>query len=428
MVELLKVIKFEGGDDTLVYKFPAEDFNTHSQLIVHQSQEAIFFKDGKALDLFGPGKYTLYSENIPLLRGIINIPTEGVSPFHCEVFFINKANSLNMEWGTSSRFQIIDPQFGIMLSIGASGALEFKINDSRKFLIKVVGTQNIVTNDQLMKYFKQKIVSRTKDSLATLLSEVSYFNATTHLDEISEAIHKKLNEEFQDYGIELIDFYVSTLFAPDKDTDKLKDVLNKQMEYGTLNFNWADEQMADIAKKYAENPGQQDSVGGVVTQIPIAMAFGEMLKEGVVDGMKSPFSQQYQAFNNKNMNVENGDDVSQSDSDTSLNSNSQSDSEVSSNSKTDNVDETRVKNVNGNNTIKSRDKTSNSEGFIPVPVVSETKKPNFCTNCGAKLNPKAKFCNQCGVKIKKDLKCPKCGVEVKENFKFCENCGEPLNN
>ena len=91
MVELLKVIKYEGGDDTIVYKHSAEDFNTHSQLIVHQSQEAVFFKDGRALDLFGPGKYTLYSENIPLLRSIINIPTEGVSPFHCEVFFIIKA-------------------------------------------------------------------------------------------------------------------------------------------------------------------------------------------------------------------------------------------------------------------------------------------------------------------------------------------------
>ena len=383
MVELLKVIKYEGGDDTLVYKHPAEDFNTHSQLIVHQSQEAIFFKDGQALDLFGPGKYTLYTENIPLLRNIINIPTEGVSPFHCEVFFINKATSLNMEWGTSSRFQIIDPQFGIMLSIGASGALEFKIDDSRKFLVKVVGTQNIVNTEQLMNYFKQKIITRAKDSLATLLSEISYFNATTHLDEISKAIHEKLNEELHDYGIELIDFYVGTLFAPEEDTEKLKDVLNKQMEYGTLNFNWADEQMADIAKKYAENPGQQDGVGGVITQIPIAMAFGEMLKEGVVGGMKSPFSQQSQAFTNNQTPKE------------------------------DPVEE----------------ETNTNENTNPVPDDNEnTEKKKFCTNCGAQVNPNAKFCNQCGVKIFKELKCPKCGVKVKEEFKFCENCGEPLNN
>lgn len=384
MVELLKVIKYEGGDDTLVYKHPAEDFNTHSQLIVHQSQEAIFFKDGQALDLFGPGKYTLYSENIPLLRNIINIPTEGVSPFHCEVYFINKANSLNMEWGTSSRFQIIDPQFGIMLSIGASGALEFKIDDSRKFLVKVVGTQNIVNTQQLMNYFKQKIISRTKDSLATLLSEISYFNATTHLDEISKAIHEKLNEEFHDYGIELIDFYVGTLFSPDEDTKKLKDVLNKQMEYGTLNFNWADEQMAEIAKKYAENPGQQDGVGGVITQIPIAMAFGEMLKEGVVDGMKSPFSQESKSFNN--------------------NQTSKDDSSVE---KTPATDENAPSSPNDEKNVV---------------------KKKFCTNCGAQVNPDANFCNQCGVKIIKILKCPNCGVKVKKEFKFCENCGKPLDN
>ena len=155
------------------------------------------------------------------------------------------------------------------------------------------------------------------------------------------------------------------------------------MEYGTLNFNWADEQMADIAKKYAENPGQQDGVGGVITQIPIAMAFGEMLKEGVVGGMKSPFSQQSQAFTNNQTPKE------------------------------DPVEE----------------ETNTNENTNPVPDDNEnTEKKKFCTNCGAQVNPNAKFCNQCGVKIFKELKCPKCGVKVKEEFKFCENCGEPLNN
>lgn len=121
MVELLKVIKFEGDDSTLVWKHPAEDFNTYSKLIVHESQVAILYKDGKALDEFPPGKHELETDNIPFLRGIVNIPTEGVSPFHCEVYFINKALSLNVDWGTSSRFPIIEPVFKIPINVAASG-------------------------------------------------------------------------------------------------------------------------------------------------------------------------------------------------------------------------------------------------------------------------------------------------------------------
>ena len=232
-MQLLDVIKFEGDDNLLIWKHPNEDFNTKSVLIVHESQEAIFFKDGKALDLFGPGKYELKTENIPLLRNIINIPTMGVSPFHCEVYFINKITALNMEWGTNSHFQVLDPHFGVPLNVGASGSLEFIIEDSRKFLIKVVGTQQNVTSAKIMRYLREKTVTKVKSYLATIMAEVSYVNVTQHLDEISEALNSKLNEEYMEYGIKLINFYVSTIIVPESDTLKIKEVLNKKMEYGT---------------------------------------------------------------------------------------------------------------------------------------------------------------------------------------------------
>ena len=98
-LDILKIIKYEGGPDQIVWKHPAEDFNTGSQLIVHESQEALFFKNGQALDLFGPGRYTLSTQNIPLLSKLINLPTGGESPFHCEVYFINKADILEVFWG-----------------------------------------------------------------------------------------------------------------------------------------------------------------------------------------------------------------------------------------------------------------------------------------------------------------------------------------
>lgn len=107
---LFEIIKKEKDDENIVWKYPKTDFNTSSQLIVHESQEAILYKDGKALDLFGSGRYTLETNNIPLLRNLINLPTGGKSPFHCEVYFIDKSIKLS-RWGTSSKIEFLEPTY-----------------------------------------------------------------------------------------------------------------------------------------------------------------------------------------------------------------------------------------------------------------------------------------------------------------------------
>lgn len=366
MVQLLKVIKFEGDDNTLVWKHPAEDFNTHSKLIVHESQVAILYKDGRALDEFSPGKYTLENENIPILRGIINIPTEGVSPFHCEVYFINKAVSLNVNWGTSSRFPIIEPMFQIPINVGASGVMDLVVADARKFLVNVVGTQKFTTTEELTNYFKGKITTKVKNYLSKIMAEVSYYNITQHLEEISEALHAKLKEDFAEYGVDLVTFYISNVIVPKDETKKLEGVLNKKMEYGTLGFNWADEQMADIAKRYASNPGSQNGVDGMVAGIPLAMAFGQMLTDNVADkfaggnlfGSGQNFGNNNQSQNNKS------------------------------------------KNTNESSASKS-----------------------FCTQCGNEISSEDLFCSNCGTKLNQELKCSNCGKKLEPEDKFCSGCG-----
>ena len=120
---LCEIIKYEGDSNTLVYKFPEEDFNTFSQLIVHESQEAILFKDGQMCDTFGPGKYTMHTGNIPILNKLVNLPTGGESPFHCEIYFLNKALALDYNWGTSSQALVMDQTFQLLLHVGASALL-----------------------------------------------------------------------------------------------------------------------------------------------------------------------------------------------------------------------------------------------------------------------------------------------------------------
>lgn len=353
MVELLKVIKFEGDDKTLVWKHPAEDFNTQSTLVVHESQVAVLYKNGQALDIFGPGNYALETENIPLLRALINIPTEGVSPFHCEVYFVNKAKSLNVNWGTSSRFSILDPMFNIPISVGASGAMELVVDDVKKFLVNVVGTQSSITTDDLTEYFKLKITSKVKTYLSKIMGEVSYYNISQNLNEVSEALHEKLKKDYAEYGVDLINFYISNVIVPKQELQRVEDALNKKMEYGMLGYNWADEQMADISKKYASNPGNKNGVDGMITSIPMAMTFGQMLSDGFSENFNgSLFS------NGKSSNSEKGSLFC----------------------------------------TKCGNQINEDSNFCPK-CGTEVNKGHKCDNCGATIDEGDKFCSKCGNKI-----------------------------
>lgn len=112
-----EVIKYEGDNETFVWKHPLEDFNATTQLIVHESQEAIFFMNGQAFDLFGAGRYTLETQNIPLIGKLLNRATGDKTPFHCEVYFINKTEQMSIKWGTDSKVQYVDPTYGFPIRI-----------------------------------------------------------------------------------------------------------------------------------------------------------------------------------------------------------------------------------------------------------------------------------------------------------------------
>ena len=159
----------------------------------------------------------------------------------------------------------------------------------------------------------------------------------------------------------LVTFYLSNVIVPKEETSKLEEVLNKKMEYGALGFNWADEQMADIAKIYASNPGSQNGVDGMVAGIPLAMAFGQMLTDNVAN-----------KFNNSLF----GDG----------------------------------KNFGNNNGVNN---TSNESYF----------EEKICINCGNKLSLDDLFCSKCGTKVNQELKCSNCGKKLNFDDKFCTKCG-----
>ena len=135
MAQVADILKFEGDNNTFIWKHPLEDFNSMTQLIVHESQEAIFFMNGQALDTFGPGRHTLETQNIPMLGKILNRSTGDNSSFHCEVYFINQTVQMGLKWGTDSKVRYIEPEYGIPLELGASGELSLRVIDGRKLLV-----------------------------------------------------------------------------------------------------------------------------------------------------------------------------------------------------------------------------------------------------------------------------------------------------
>lgn len=198
---LASIIKYEGDNETLVWKHPIEDFNFGSQLIVHESQEAIFFRDGQALDLFGAGRYTLQTQQLPLLEKIYKLPTDTEGTFHSEVYFVNLATQMGVKWGTDSKVRLFDPASGLHIEIGASGEFNIRVTDSRKLLLKVVGTTGGLGQEQLLGigngkgFFRSMVMTQVKSYLAQTIKEnaINILEIDEHLMALSTALRERIN-------------------------------------------------------------------------------------------------------------------------------------------------------------------------------------------------------------------------------------------
>lgn len=222
MAHITDIIKYEGDGNALIWKHPCEDFNTKSQLIVHEGQEAIFFMDGQALDIFGPGRHTLETNNIPLVGKFLNRFTGGESPFHCEVYFVNKLQSLSEKWGTDNRVGYKDPRYNdIRVEIGASGELGIVVSNAKKILLNFVGTKKGISwsngesgfAGDLYKILRFDIMNIVKSNIGEAIkqNDIDIVEVNSHLSTISNYIRTKLDTRFEDYGISFARFSVNNI-------------------------------------------------------------------------------------------------------------------------------------------------------------------------------------------------------------------------
>lgn len=241
MAKIVDIIKYEGDNSTFIWKHPTEDFNTMTQLIVHESQEAIFMMNGQALDLFGPGRYTLETQNIPLLKKIANIPTDGKTPFHCEVYFINKTIQMGLKWGTDSKVRFIDSLSGVPLEIGASGEMNLMVSDSRKLLVKLVGTMSGIAWDNEGENFTKSLAASFRPLISTAVktnlsksvtqSNIDILEIDSHLDTLSLILKQNIIDGFEEYGLTIPQFYLTNVVLPENDPN-----FKKIRELHTISF------------------------------------------------------------------------------------------------------------------------------------------------------------------------------------------------
>jgi len=222
------VIKYEGDNRTFIWKHPVEDFNVGSQLIVHESQEAIFFRNGQALDLFPAGRYALETESIPLLNKMYNSMLEPKGVFHSEVYFINMTTQMAIKWGTDSKVRLFDPATGLHMELGASGTFNIRAMDSRRLLLKLVGTEGGLSREQLLAfdsearsngYFRSLIMTRVKNCLAQTIkqNQINVLEIDEHLLALSAALQTQINEGLAEYGLIMPEFFVDRIQTPDDD-------------------------------------------------------------------------------------------------------------------------------------------------------------------------------------------------------------------
>lgn len=332
MAHIADVIKYEGDNSTFIWKHPREDFNSLTQLIVHESQEAIFFMNGQALDLFGPGRYTLETQNIPKIGKVLNRTTDGETPFHCEVYFINKTEQMSIKWGTDSKVQYVDPTYGFPISIGASGEMSLRVEDSRKLLVRLVGTEDFLTQSGLVNKFRGFLMTRVKTYIAQVIkaNAINIFEINENLTVFSENIHKLLIPDFAEYGLSLEKFFVTTIVKPDGDrqyekfkelhfrqyadvaeaklrqqtdliyaqTEAQKVVIDSQAQAtkrAQEGYTYAQERGFDVAEKVAQNEavGQFTNMGvGLGTMAGVGGAVGGVVGNAVNDAMTATQAEQ----------------------------------------------------------------------------------------------------------------------------------------
>jgi len=380
---MIQVVSFDPGLDPheiLAWRYrdpdspgKSDELGTWAQLVVDESQEAVLYRNGQALDLFGPGRHTLSTANMPLLSKVVNLPYGGESPFKAWVWFVNRVHSLDVKWGTASPIQLQDPKYGVLLPVRSYGQFGIRIADSRKFLVKLVGAASQLDREMLVKHFRGLLLTRIHDLISTYLihRKISVVEVNAWLDEISEVMGEKVAPLFGEYGVEVLNFFVNSINVPEEDpaVAELKKTLTERAKMEVLGYSYQQMRSFDALEKAASNEGGGNLINaglGLGVGVGMGGAFGRMAEQ-MGQNLAAPSS-------------------------------------------------SRTCGKCGAGVSEGARFCSGCGAPVPGRIV--------CPGCGAPLSGGMKFCPECGMAL--SPRCPSCGNTASPGAKFCAECGAEL--
>ena len=373
MARIFDVIEWaDAAPSDIVHRVPehgAGDFRIGSQLIVRESQSAVFFRDGKALDSFGPGRHTITTANIPLLIGLIGKAFGNRSPFTAEVYFVNLRDFLDQKWGTPDPIALRDSDLGLV-RVMARGSYSMQVADPQLFVNKIVGVQGIYSTSQISGYLRNIITSKTTDLLATTMKSV--LDLPRMLDELSAGGRAKLADDFAVLGIALKTFYITSV-GP---TEQTAQAIDEAASIGAIGNMQAYTQYkaAQAMVAAAESSGEAGSLAAAGVGVGAGVGIGAAMA-GAIGQATQPQAR------------------------------AQAASPVA-------CSECGAQNATGSRFCAS----------CGAQIGGGIK----CPNCGTQNPAGAKFCTNCGNDIGGSVKCANCGTENAAGAKFCSDCGEKL--
>ncbi len=284
MARIFDVIEYPSEmADEIVHRFPEEgigDFRIGSQVIVREAQNAVFFREGNALDVFKAGRHTITTANIPLLINLIGKAFNDRTPFPAEVYFVSMKEFANKKWGTPQPIIVRNPGMGLGVALlQGFGTYSFQVKDPQQFVTQIVGTQGAYRTSDIEERLRTMLLSKLQDALGETGAKRSVPEIIGLTEELGAAVRAKTQDDFEAIGLTLKTFYIGNLKPSDKSAQELRDM-------GMLDMaTYTQLQAADAMRDAAQNPS---GGAGLTAGIGAGMGIGNLMQQATSGAMQQP--------------------------------------------------------------------------------------------------------------------------------------------
>ena len=282
MARIFDVIEYPNEmADEIVHRFPEEgigDYRIGSQLIVRESQSAVFFRDGNALDVFQPGRHTITTANVPLLIDFIGKAFNDRTPFPAEIYFVSRKEFANKKWGTPQPIIVRNPGMGLGVALlQGFGTYSFQVKDPQQFVTQIVGAQGAYQSAEIEERLRTMLLSKLQDVLGETGAKHSVPEIIGLTEELGASVRAKAQDDFDAIGLTLKTFYVGNLKPSDKSAQELRDM-------GMLDMaTYTQLQAADAMRDAASNPS---GGAGLTAGIGAGMGIGNLMQQATSGAMQ----------------------------------------------------------------------------------------------------------------------------------------------